>query len=150
MSKYYSKPLLIGAIILLFILQSFNLVAAENTKLIVNIINTESNDGQLVIYLHNNPEHFPKERDKAFKMIKTKIKNNKAEISFTDIPSGVYAIAVHHDENGNNKVDKNFVGIPNEDFGVSNDAKGFMGPPSFEDASFKVEGKSTTITINMD
>ena len=149
MIKSISKPLILGAIFFAFVFQSYNLIASDNAKLTVKIINTESNDGQLVLYLHNNPLHFPKEKDKAFKIIKTKIKNKKAEIIFADIPNGVYAIAVHHDENGNDKVDKNFLGIPNEDFGASNDAKGFMGPPSFEDSSFKVEG-NTTITINMD
>lgn len=149
MIKYSTKPLLLGAFLMALVFQSYNLTAAENSNLIVKIINTESNDGQLVIYLHNNAEYFPKQKEKAFKVIKTKIKNNQAEVSFTDIPNGVYAIAVHHDENGNNKVDTNFLGIPNEDFGASNNAKGFMGPPNFEDASFKVDG-NTTITINMD
>ncbi len=149
MTKLFSKPLVIGAFLLALLFHSYNMTASENVKLIVKVINTESNDGQLVIYLHNNKEHFPKEKDKSFKILKSKIKNNKAEFNFPNIPNGVYAIAVHHDENGNDKVDTNFLGIPNEDFGASNNAKGFMGPPSFEDASFKVDG-NTTITINMD
>jgi uncharacterized protein (DUF2141 family) len=149
MSISFPKPLLLGAFLIVLFTLFSDLEAAENSQLTVNIINTESNEGQLIIYLHNNAEYFPKERDKAFKVIKTTIKNNKVKITFSDIPNGTYAIAVHHDDNGNNKVDTNFLGIPNEDFGASNDAKGLMGPPSFEDASFKVEG-NTTITIDMD
>ena len=150
MLKFLSKPLILGAFILVFCILFQNANASDNNKIDVKIINTESNSGQLVVYLFDKSEYYPKAKEKAYKVLKTKIKNNKAEVSFINIPSGVYAIAIHHDENGNDKVDTNFLGIPNEDFGASNDAKGFMGPPSFEDASFKVEGKSITISINMD
>ncbi len=150
MKLNFSKPLLIGAFIFVLCLLSQNSLGSENNKIDVKIINTESNSGQLVVYLFDKSEYYPKAKEKAFKVLKTKIKNNKAEVSFINVPSGVYAIAIHHDENGNDKVDTNFLGIPSEDFGASNDAKGFMGPPSFEDASFKVDSKSTTITINMD
>ncbi len=150
MNLNFSKPLFIGAFILLLCILSFNVKGNDDNTLIVKIINTESNKGQLVIYLFDKTEFYPKVKEKAFKTLKTKIKNNKAEVSFKGIQSGIYAIAIHHDENGNDKVDTNFLGIPNEDFGASNDAKGFMGPPSFEDASFKVDGNTTTITINMD
>ena len=43
-----------------------------------------------------------------------------------------------HDENANGKIDRNFVGIPKEGYGTSNDAKGFMGPPKYEDAKFEL------------
>jgi len=139
-----TKPLVGAFILLLF---SSNLFA--KSKISVDIINIESNEGQLIVYLHNTPEFFPMEKERAYKVIKSKIKNNKAYIELTNIPDGEYAIAVHHDENGNDEVDTNFLGIPNEDFGASNNAKGFMGPPSFKDASFKVL-KDLKLTIDMD
>ena len=36
-------------------------------------------------------------------------------------------------------MNKNWIGMPKEPFGFSNDAKGRMGPPDFEDASFEVK-----------
>ena len=39
---------------------------------------------------------------------------------FTDLPAGVYAVSVFHDENMNQKLDKNFVGVPKEEYGASN------------------------------
>ena len=65
-----------------------------------------------------------------------------------DIPKGVYTIGIFVDVNLNNKMDTNFVGIPKEQYGFSNNAKGFMGPPSFEDASFTVDG-ATSLQIDL-
>ena len=52
-------------------------------------------------------------------------------------------MAAYHDENGNGKLDTNFLGIPSEGVAASNDAKGTMGPPSYEKAKFAV---ATTVS----
>lgn len=65
-----------------------------------------------------------------------------------DIPKGTYTIGIFVDVNLNNKMDTNFLGIPKEQYGFSQNAKGFMGPPSFEDASFTVDG-DTSLTIDL-
>ena len=58
-----------------------------------------------------------------------------------DLPNGTYAIGIFVDTNYNNKMDRNFFGVPKEQYGFSNDAKGSFGPPSFKDASFTVSGE---------
>ena len=58
-----------------------------------------------------------------------------------ELPSGTYAIGIFVDTNFNNKMDRNLFGIPKEQFGFSNDAKGRFGPPSFKDAAFSVLGE---------
>ena len=65
-----------------------------------------------------------------------------------ELPPGTYAIGIFHDANLNNQLDNYFFGIPREQYGFSNNARGFMGPPSFEDAAFSVEGK-TEISIGL-
>ena len=55
-----------------------------------------------------------------------------------ELPDGTYAIGIFVDKNYNNKMDRNLFGVPKEQFGFSNNAKGNFGPPSFEDASFTV------------
>ncbi len=59
-----------------------------------------------------------------------------------------FAVAAHHDENGNNKLDTRWLVIPNEPLGMSNNAKGGMGPPSYSDAAF-ILSTDTTLNINM-
>ena len=67
---------------------------------------------------------------------------NTGVITYTfELPKGTYAIGIFVDANYNNKMDRNFFGVPKEQYGFSNDAKGNFGPPSFKDASFNVDGE---------
>ena len=65
-----------------------------------------------------------------------------------DLPEGVYAIGIFVDVNRNNRMDRNFIGIPKEQYGFSNDARGRFGPPSFAEASFTVSG-DMALEINL-
>jgi len=58
--------------------------------------------------------------------------------TFTDIAAGTYALGAIHDKNGNKKMDTNFLGIPKEKGGFSNNAPAKMGPAKFEKAAFIV------------
>ncbi len=65
------------------------------------------------------------------------------------VEPGTYALALLHDENGNGEMDSNFLGLPQEGYGFSNDAKVFLGPPSFEAASFKLGPGRGAITLSV-
>ena len=60
-----------------------------------------------------------------------------------ELPPGTYAIGIFHDVNLNNKMDNNFFGIPKEQYGFSNNARAFFGPPAFEAAAFELNGVTT-------
>ena len=62
---------------------------------------------------------------------------------------GTYAIAIYHDKNANRHFDKNFLGLPAEPYGVSNNPPINFGPPSLEDSAFKVEGPLTPMMIRL-
>ena len=62
---------------------------------------------------------------------------------------GIYAVAVFHDENLNDIFDQGIFGIPLENYGFSNDARGFFSAPDFEDAKFQVRGQRTEISIEL-
>lgn len=113
----------------------------------VEITNLKSSKGSVLVSLFNNKEHFPREGEKAIGKGKATIVNGKATITFKDLPYGKYAAALLHDENNNLKMDTNMVGIPKEGYGFSNDAKGAMGPPSFEKAAFELNAPQKKITI---
>ena len=59
-----------------------------------------------------------------------------------NLPEGTYAIALFVDANENLKIDKNFLGIPKEQYGFSNNAMGTLSGPSFEQAKFQVKGSA--------
>ncbi len=110
----------------------------------VTIHNTKEKVGNLVIGLYKESNQFPK---KPYK--KAVILADKTSYTFKNLQKDTYAVAVFQDKNLNDKIDKNFIGIPIEPYGFSNDAKGFMGPPSFEDAKFELK-KDRTIPIKME
>ena len=60
-----------------------------------------------------------------------------------------YAIAVYHEVNGNGKLDKNFLGIPTEGYGFSNNARGTFGPPNFNDTAVSLDTETKLITIDL-
>lgn len=69
-------------------------------------------------------------------------------ISLDSLPAGEYAIRVMQDLDGDGKLGTNLVGMPNEPWGMSNDAVGQFGPPSFSDARFVMpETRLQTITL---
>ena len=66
-----------------------------------------------------------------------------------ELPDGTYAVGVFHDVDGNQALSKNFLGIPEEPFGLSNNVRGRFGPPSFMEASFSLT-RDLAITIALD
>jgi uncharacterized protein (DUF2141 family) len=54
-----------------------------------------------------------------------------------------------HDENGDGKLERNFLGVPKEGVGASNDARGRMGPPKWKDARFELKPDGSRIQIHV-
>ena len=66
---------------------------------------------------------------------------------FANLPPGRFAVAVFHDENDNDELDANFLGVPTEGYGFSRNARGTFGPPSFSEAAVEIPaGGGTTRT----
>lgn len=66
----------------------------------------------------------------------------KTETIILNLEPGSYALAIFHDANDNNEIDRGFTGIPTELYGFSNDARGMFGPPDLEDQLFKIKGNT--------
>jgi uncharacterized protein (DUF2141 family) len=124
----------------------FSTNAQEETfDLTVNVSGLSSNKGTLMVGVYNSKKGFLNTR---FKGEFVKIENKKSMVVFKNLPKGEYAVSFVHDENNNKKMDTNFLGIPNEDYGCSNNATGFMGPPKYDDAKFQLtENKTIAIEI---
>ncbi|HOZ30196.1 MAG TPA: DUF2141 domain-containing protein [Bacteroidales bacterium] len=63
-------------------------------------------------------------------------------IKTKEIPDGNYAVSVYHDENNNSKIDFNFLGLPMEGFGFSNNPTIYFGLPAYTECVFEKKGKS--------
>lgn len=126
-------------IILIGILFLYTTLLNAQSNLQVEVTNLRNNTGEVSMELLN--------KDNVSVQGKTEsIKNNKCIITFNDLDEGSYAIRYFHDENSNKKLDMNFLGIPKEGIGFSNDAYGTFGPKDFEKWLFHVKD-STQITL---
>jgi len=114
----------------------------ETYTLIVKISGLKSNKGHILAGVYNSEIGFLKNE---YKGDVVEIKEKRATIIFKNIDAGEYAVSFIHDENKNNKMDTNFFGIPKEDYGCSNNAKSFMGPPKYEDAKFMLSENKTIL-----
>lgn len=122
-------------------------VTAQTGKIQIEISNVQNAKGNIGLALYNNAQDFIK---KEFKAKNVKAHKGKVYATFDNIPSGTYAIAVLHDENKNEKMDYNVIGVPKEAYGFSNNAKGFMAPPKFEAAAFRLKnGESKVVKITL-
>jgi len=122
----------------------------SNTSTIqVDIIGLRSNDGEVHCALYSSADGFSDGFAKAAKTTTAKITNQQAVCEFAPVTPGDYAISVFQDENSNGKLDRNFMGIPKEGVGASNDAKGSFGPPKFVDARFSYRGGPQELTIHL-
>lgn len=70
---------------------------------------------------------------------------------FEEVPVGSHAVSVGHDVNGNDKVDTNFVGMPTEQWGVSNNVRPRLRAPRFDEAAFKMptDGRELVLDITV-
>jgi uncharacterized protein (DUF2141 family) len=132
-------------IVTIFILFVSTLGSTQSSKLIVNVTNFKNNHGKVMIGIYKGKENFMKI---ASVRKLGNIIEGKAQVVFENLPNGEYAISLYHDENDNNTLDTGWFGIPKEGYGCSNNAKGKMGPPKYEDAKFQLT-KDNELTIKL-
>src|SRR5580692_9032217 len=108
-----------------------------------------SNNGQVGCMIYNSAKGFPTDSSAALQRLWCPIVAAASTCTFDPIPAGIYAVACFHDENRNGKLDTGLFGIPTEGTVVSNHAKGFMGPPSFEKAKFSFAGVASSLELRM-
>jgi len=114
----------------------------------VEILEIRNSIGAVACALFEGPEGFPTGYLRfATNIMMVKVRATKATCDFENIASGTYALAVIHDENLDGELQTNWMGVPKEGYGFSNDAKGSLGAPSFEAASFSYNGQSLKMTI---
>jgi len=122
------------------------IMQAQNT-IEVSMLGFDNNEGTAMIALYNSEENF---LEKRYKGQLSSIDENKSVATFTDIPDGVYAISVVHDEDNNGKLNMMMGFYPSEATGSSNDAPARFGPPIWEDAKFEVkQGEVLKMNINL-
>jgi uncharacterized protein (DUF2141 family) len=121
--------------------------SAETYDLTIIIDGFSSNKGSAYIAIYRKTDEFPV-FGKQFKGRVVEIANQTARITLNNLPQDNYAIAVYHDKNNNKILDKNYLGIPVEAYGFSNNARRTFSAPSFSEAALSLM-KNKTIAISV-
>ena len=116
-------------------------------SIILKITGLRSEKGQVKIAVFNSSVTWLGEHPAYSSTIN--IDSQSVTWKLNDVPYGDYGIAVFHDENKNGKMDKNFLGIPLEPYGFSNNVRVTFGPPKWERAKFIVKGSTTEVSIQV-
>ncbi len=138
------------ALLMLGLLPAVVLAQSPCPGIHVKILDIRNSTGTVACALFESPAGFPSEfLHSATNVMIIKIRKSQARCDFEDIPPGTYAMVVIHDENMNGKLDTNALGIPKEGYGFSNDAKKWLGTPSFSEASFTYDGQNVDMTMSL-
>ena len=117
--------------------------ANAQAKVVAEVVNFENNKGICRACIFNNPASFNGEGGEPVKCVQVPVKNKTALVSFEGLQPGNYAIFLFHDVNSNNKMDKNFLGIPKEGYGASKNKLPFANAPSFNENKFTLENSAS-------
>jgi uncharacterized protein (DUF2141 family) len=119
------------------------------TTLTVHLSGFRNANGKAAVSLFAKADGFPESAQKSLRRTWTDIDKGHASVTFSNLKPGRYAVAALHDENGNQKMDKNFLGMPTEGYGVSNNVHSTFSAPSFKDAAFQLAVAGGTIQIKI-
>ena len=103
--------------------------------------------GTIFVALYDSKRAFAGKKDHAYGAT-TRPQNRGAVVVLDNVLPGKYAVAFFQDENGNQKLDTNLLGIPTEGFGFSRDAMGKLGPPAFEDAALELPAGPVVVVMS--
>jgi len=122
---------------------------AQVGNLTIKIAGVKDLKGDIHAFIYSSKDGFPVDLSKAAESKMVKANTQTLTLKFTNIKHGFYAVSAYHDKDSNGRINSNFLGIPIEPVGVSNNAKGRFGPPKFEDAKFYLD-KDITIGITIE
>lgn len=135
--------------LMLISLTAMNAIPAAVADTLTVTVNNIEKAGEIHVAVYDNAEAFEADRGEkggaapgitegTIEMVEP------GSVTYVyELPPGTYAIGIFHDVNLNNKMDSNLFGIPKEQYGFSNNARAFLGPPAFEAAAFELKGETT-------
>lgn len=134
----------------LYLLVLMTMATQAQSKIVARISNVRNDRGVCQVCLFNNAASFKGESGTPVQCVQAPVKGGQSEALFENIPAGMYAVMVFHDANKNKKLDQNFLGIPKEGYGASQNKLPFASAPSFNDNKFLVPDKTvTTLRIRL-
>ena len=123
------------------------MTSAEAVELTVEITDLRTTEGALMVALIDSAAGWD-DSSKAVARRKITPESKQLTLQFPDLKPGKYAVQVMHDENSNGKLDSNFIGMPVEGYGFSNNPQ-VMRRPKYDEAKFELGADDTSITVQL-
>ena len=118
---------------------------ANAADLTISISDIEQGKGHVLVALFAGKENY--NDGKSVKTTKIKAENITESVVFKDLTDGEYAVKMYQDENDNDELDRNMMGIPEEGYGFSNNV-GMFGTPKYKETKFIVKD-NTVIEVDL-
>jgi uncharacterized protein (DUF2141 family) len=119
---------------------------AETSRIVVTIDGVRSSQGDVYVALFSKPDEFP-DGDYSDQHKKVKASTSPITVVFDNLKPGTYAVGAYHDENGNGRLDTNFIGYPIEGYALSNGVRAIISRPRFSDCAFPVGQGDTPVRL---
>jgi len=117
--------------------------------LTITVTNLFSDSARVTGSLFNSSGNFPTgDKFKTFSETPA-AGDTQVQINVADLPDGQYAIGLYQDTNGNGKLDQNFLQIPKEPIGFSNNTFPKLRKPTWDECVFTVNAGSLTTTVEL-
>jgi len=115
----------------------------------VTVEKVRSSKGLITAVLYSdNPETFLK-RGARLDRIRVDAREGETTLCLHAPAAGRYSVALYHDENGNKEFDRDFLGIPSEGYGFSQNPGFRFGKPDVEETLFAIDGAPVSLRIAM-
>ena len=122
-------------------------VSTEGT-LYIMVENVKKSQGKIMLAIYAEEENFLSEV--IYRGVHQEVtQSGEVRVEIADLPYGTYAICLYHDVNSNEELDTNFMKIPKEPYGFSNNARGIFGPPKYKNAQFMFSATEQEIRIEI-
>ena len=121
---------------------------ASAARIVVTITGLKSNEGGVYVGLYATPSKF---LNGAQVDVMKKVRASTAPITvaFDNLPAGTYAVGAYHDENYNDHLDTNRLGLPTEGYALSNGVRAITSKPTFQQAAFTVGNAGAAVTLQI-
>ena len=121
---------------------------ASAARIIVTIDGLHTAQGTLFVGLYASPAKFL-QGNQADAQRRVKASTGPITVAFDNLAPGTYAVGAFHDENGNDHLDTNFLGLPVEGYALSNGVRAVMSKPTFQQAAFTVSNGDKPVALHI-
>jgi uncharacterized protein (DUF2141 family) len=126
----------------------FNAAPAAAARIIVTVTGLRSVQGGVYVGLYATPSKFLN-GTQVDAMRKVRASTGPVTVVFDNLAPGTYAVGAYHDENNNDHMDTDFVGLPTEGYALSNGVRAVMSKPTFQQAAFTVGAEDKPVALHI-